>query len=108
LPASRDRATAPIQARIEREIQDLLATLPDPEKLSPAERRGIIARYAAVLEGNFIYWMTGAYIAAGSDAARAKIMDNLREEIRDCHPGTMRRFAVAADAVPGAGDAQAV
>ena len=52
--------------------------------------------------------MTGAYIAAGSDEARAKIIDNLREEVRDCHPGMMRRFAIAADAVPSSDDAHAV
>src|SRR4249920_707841 len=101
-------ATAAIQARLESEIEALLATLPDPAHLSPEARRGIIARYAAVLEGNFIYWMTGAYIAAGSDEARAKIIDNLREEVRDCHPGMMRRFAIAANAVPTDADAEAV
>lgn len=100
--------TTAIQSHVEREIEELLACLPDPVQLSAAERRGIIARYAAVLEGNFIYWMTGAYIAAGSDEARAKIMDNLREEVRDCHPGMMRRFALAADAVPTDADTQAV
>jgi hypothetical protein len=52
--------------------------------------------------------MTGAYISVGSDEARAKIMDNLREEVRDCHPGMMRRFALAAHAVPTDADAQAV
>jgi Iron-containing redox enzyme len=101
-------AIAEIQARIEREIEELLATLPDPAHLSADQRRGILARYTAVLEGNFIYWMTGAYIAAGSDEARAKIMDNLREEVRDCHPGMMRRFAIAAHAAPTEGDAEAV
>jgi hypothetical protein len=101
-------ATAAIQARLECEIEVLLATLPDPAQLSPEARRGIIARYAAVLEGNFIYWMTGAYIAAGSDEARAKIIDNLREEVRDCHPGMMRRFAAAAHASPTEQDAAAV
>ena len=100
--------TAPIQARIEEAIDDLLDSLPDPGELSAEQRRGIIARYSAVLEGNFIYWMTGAYIAAGSDEARAKIMDNLREEVRDCHPGMMRRFALAAQAIPTDTDAQAV
>jgi hypothetical protein len=99
---------AEIQAHVDRDIEATLATLPDPAYLSPGARRGIIARYAAVLEGNFIYWMTGAYVAARSDEARAKIIDNLREEIRDCHPGMMRRFAVAAQAVPGEEDAAAV
>ena len=61
--------TASIQAHIDRAIEDLLASLPNPGELAPDERRGIIARYTAVLEGNFIYWMTGAYISAGSDEA---------------------------------------
>ena len=100
--------TASIQAHLDRAIEDLLASLPDPGQLSPEQRRGIIARYTAVLEGNFIYWMTGAYISVGSDQARAKIMDNLREEVRDCHPGMMRRFALAAHAIPTDTDAQAI
>jgi hypothetical protein len=100
--------TASIQAHVDGAIEDLLATLPNPSQLSGDERRGILARYTAVLEGNFIYWMTGAYISAGSDEARAKIMDNLREEVRDCHPGMLRRFAIAAQAVPTDADAQAV
>src|SRR5437762_174039 len=103
-----ESTTASIQAHIDGAIEGLLAALPDPGRLSPEERRGIIARYTAVLEGNFIYWMTGAYIAVGSDEARAKIMDNLREEVRDCHPGMMRRFALAAHAIPNDTDAQAV
>ena len=100
--------TAPIQAYIDREIDDLLASLPEPSRLTADERRGVLARYAAVLEGNFIYWMTGAYISAGSDEARAKILDNLREEVRDCHPGMLRRFTIAAHAIPTGDDAQDV
>ncbi len=61
-----------------------------------------------MLEGNFIYWMTGAYLSVGSDEARAKIIDNLREEVRDSHPEMLRRFAIAAHAVPTEADAQAV
>jgi hypothetical protein len=100
--------TAPIQAHMDRAINDLLVSLPNPGELSAEERRGIIARYTAVLEGNFIYWMTGAYLSVGSDEARAKIIDNLREEVRDCHPGMMRRFALAARAVPTDTDTEAV
>ena len=108
LVTSNESKTASTQAHIDRMIEDLLASLPDPGQLSAEDRRGMIARYAAVLEGNFIYWMTGAYISVGSDEARAKIMDNLREEVRDCHPGMMRRFAIAAHAIPTDADAQAV
>ena len=108
LVTSTESKTASIHAHIDREIDELLSSLPEPVRLTEAQRRGIIARYAAVLEGNFIYWMTGAYLAAGSDEARAKIIDNLREEVRDCHPGMMRRFALAANAAPTDTDAVAV
>jgi hypothetical protein len=96
---------ASIQEQVEVAIDDLLGSFPDPGQLSADQRRGIIARYTAVLEGNFIYWMTATYLSVGSEEARSKILDNLREEIRDCHPGMMRRFAMAAHAVPTDSDA---
>ena len=108
LVTANESKTASIQAHLDRAIEELLASLPNPGELTAEQRRGIIARYTAVLEGNFIYWMTGAYISAGSDEARAKIMDNLREEVRDCHPGMMRRFAIAAQATPTETDTEAV
>ena len=106
--ASKQSQTASIQAHLDEAIEGLLASLPAPEQVSADQRRGIIARYSAVLEGNFIYWMTGAYLAVGSDLARAKIVENLLEEVRDCHPGMMRRFALAAHAIPTDADAQSV
>src|SRR5437016_4342096 len=42
--------TAPLHDQIDGAIQDLLASCPDPAWLSADERRGIIARYADVLE----------------------------------------------------------
>ena len=100
--------TTPIQEHIDRAIGELIASLPDPEQLVPDERRALIARYAAVLEGNFIYWMTAARLAVASDEAKAIIEDNLREEVRDNHPGMLRRFALAAHAAPTDADALAV
>src|SRR5947207_14171028 len=99
---------APLQEHIDRTSQELLASFPNTQQLSPHERRGIIARYTAVLEGNFIYWMTATYLAVSSDIARAIIEDNLREEIRDNHPGMLRRFAMAVQAAPTDADALAV
>jgi hypothetical protein len=93
---------------IDREIERLLGNLPDAATLTETERRGIIARYAAVLEGNFIYWMTGALLAAKSDLAKEKIVENLHEEVRDSHPNMMRKFAIAANAVPTDADFAAV
>lgn len=98
----------PLQARIESTIEDLLCSLPDPEQLSAEQRRGIIARYASVLEGNFIYWMTATLLSVKSEESHAIILENLGEEVRDCHPGMMRRFALAAGANPTEADALAV
>jgi hypothetical protein len=100
--------TEAIKAYLDHVADDLLALLPAAEGLSAEGRRGIIARYSAVLEGNFIYWMTGALIAAKSDEAHAIIMDNLFEEVRDSHPEMLRRFEIAAHAQPTEADAVAV
>ena len=97
-----------IKPRIDSEIDSLVAALPDPKDLTPEQRRGIIARYSAVLEGNFIYWMTAAYLSVQSEEARPILIDNLREEIGDCHPEMLRRFAIAAHAFPTDSDAMAV
>jgi hypothetical protein len=96
-----------IQQQIAATTDDLIAQLPNPESLTPAERRGIIARYSSVLEGNFIYWMTAAYIAVKSDEVRPILAENLFEEVRDSHPAMLRRFAVAAHAFPTDADALA-
>jgi hypothetical protein len=97
-----------IQPKIANMIEELFASLPDPKKLTSSERRGIIARYTAVLEGNFIYWMTAALLSVQSDESRPILLDNLNEEIRDCHPAMLRRFAIAANAFPTDSDALAV
>jgi hypothetical protein len=97
-----------IQPEVERAIDDLMASLPNPKHVSSDQRRGIIARYSAVLEGNFIYWMTGAYLALNSEDARAIIWDNLHEEVRDSHPRMLRKFTIAARAIPTDQDAIAV
>lgn len=81
-------------------IDELIDSLPDPKQLTSDERRGIIARYAAVLEGNFIYWMTAAVIAAKAEQSRSILLDNLYEEVHDAHPLMMRKFALAANAFP--------
>jgi hypothetical protein len=107
LPLDRSH-TESIQELTDRVVDGILASLPRAEQFSADERRGIIARYTAVLEGNFIYWMTGAYLAVGSEEARSIILDNLREEVRDCHPGMLRKFTMAASAVPNDSDALAV
>lgn len=89
-----------LREQIEDAINELISSLPEPARMSAEGRRGIIARYTAVLEGNFIYWMTATYLSVRSLEAHKIIEDNLREEVRDNHPGMLRRFAVAAHASP--------
>ena len=81
-------------------IDELIDSLPDPRRLTSEERRGIIARYASVLEGNFIYWMTAAAIAARAEQSGPILLANLYDEVRDAHPHMMRKFAIAANAFP--------
>jgi Iron-containing redox enzyme len=97
-----------IRATVTGMIDSLMASLPEPKTLTPEEKRGIIARYTAVLEGNFIYWMTATLLAVKAEEARPILLDNLFEEVRDAHPAMLRRFAIAAHAFPGEADAMAV
>jgi hypothetical protein len=103
-PQSQSDSLNVIQPKIESMIDDLVASLPDPKQLTSDERRGIIARYSAVLEGNFIYWMTAAYLSVQAEEARPLLLDNLHEEVRDAHPEMLRRFTVAAHALPTESD----
>jgi hypothetical protein len=89
-------------------IDDLMTSLPTKEQLTSSQRRGIIARYTSVLEGNFIYWMTATFMAVQAEEARPLLLDNLNEEVRDAHPEMLRKFAIAAHAFPTDLDALAV
>jgi hypothetical protein len=89
-------------------IDELIDSLPDPKQLTREERRGIIARYTSVLEGNFIYWMTAAALAAKAERSRPILLENLHEEVHDSHPHMLRKFALAANAFPTDTDALAV
>jgi hypothetical protein len=97
-----------IQPKIEGMIADLVASLPDAKQLTSEERRGMIARYSAVLEGNFIYWMTASYLAIHTEEAREEIIENLMEEVKESHPAMLRRFTLAAGAFPTEADAMIV
>jgi hypothetical protein len=89
-------------------IDELIDSLPNLQQLTRQDRRGIIARYTSVLEGNFIYWMTAAVLATRAEQSRPILLQNLYEEVHDCHPLMMRKFAIAANAVPTDEDAWAV
>jgi hypothetical protein len=99
---------AAIQDRTTAIIDEVIDSLPDPKRLSSEERRGIIARYSSVLEGNFIYWMTATAIAAKAEPSRPILLGNLYEEVHDAHPLMLRKFALAANAFPTDKDAMAV
>jgi hypothetical protein len=86
-------------------IDELIDSLPNPKQLTSEERRGIIARYTSVLEGNFIYWMTAAALAAKAEKSMPILLGNLYEEVHDSHPQMLRRFAIAANAFPTDKDA---
>jgi hypothetical protein len=97
-----------VQQRVNAVIDELMASLPAPKTLTAEEQRGIIARYSAVLEGNFIYWMTAALLSVKSEDAKPHLLENLYEEVRDSHPAMLRRFAIAAHSFPTDHDSLAV
>ncbi len=107
-PEISESSLAATKTRLDQTINHIIVSLPRPDQLSSEQRREMIARYTSVLEGNFIYWMTAAYLSVQSEEARPIIIDNLLEEVRDSHPAMLRKFAIAADAVPTKEDTLAV
>lgn len=99
---------SPIQQTITCMIDESINELPDPKQLTSEERRGIIGRYTAVLEGNFIYWMTATLIATKAEEAKPILLENLHEECKDSHPHMLRKFAMEAHSFPTAEDGLAV
>jgi hypothetical protein len=93
-------SVASLESKTTAIIDELIDSLPDPKQLTGEERRGIIARYTSVLEGNFIYWMTAAALAAKAEQSGPILLGNLYEEVHDAHPHMLRKFALAANAFP--------
>ena len=108
IPMQEMSLVEPIQDKIVARIDRLIAALPQIADMTAERRRGILARYTAVLEGNFIYWMTATLLAVKSKEAKPHILENLQEECRDSHPAMLRRFAIAAHAFPTDTDALTV
>jgi hypothetical protein len=107
-PLQNEALEISIKEHIATIVDDHIGRLPNLERLTSDEIRGIIARYSAVLEGNFIYWMTATSISAKAEEVRPILEENLFEEVRDSHPAMMRRFAIAAHAFPTDIDALSV
>ena len=97
---SLEHSVASMEEKTTAVIDELIASLPDPDLLTGEERRGIVARYTSVLEGNFIYWMTAAVIAAKAEQSQSILLENLYDEVHDAHPLMLRKFAMAAQAFP--------
>jgi Iron-containing redox enzyme len=89
-------------------VAELLKSTSNINAMTASETRGVIARYSVALEGNFISWMTAAYACSKSETAKAIMIDNLREEIRDNHPSMLRRFVTAARAIPSEQDQETI
>lgn len=91
-----------IKAKILRLQTEVHAFLPSLDQLAPEQCRTIIQKYVAAIQGNFVNWMAAAAVSGRSVQARFAAEENIYVEMRDDHPGMLRRFAVAAHAEPTA------
>lgn len=88
-------------AKATNEIREFL---PDASKLSKEQAKKIIQRYTAAIEGNFLSWMGGGAISARSVISKFAVDENLWVEIKDNHPGMLRKFAKDCNAEPNSED----
>ena len=93
-----------LKAKMEKATNEVKGFLPSPEKLNKEQITKIIQRYAASIEGNFLSWMGGASISCRSVLSKFAVDENLWVEIKDNHPGMLRKFAKDCKAEPNSED----
>lgn len=93
-----------LKAKMSKATSEVNNFLPAIEKVSKQQATKIIQRYTASIEGNFLSWMGGASISARSVLSKFAADENLWVEIKDNHPGMLRRFAQDCKAEPNSED----
>ncbi|MEK6825486.1 MAG: iron-containing redox enzyme family protein [Nanoarchaeota archaeon] len=71
-----------------------------PQNVTKEQAKEIIARYTAAFEGNFVAWMAASAIAAQTVQGRYAAEENIEVEMRDNHPGMLRKFSQSSNAAP--------
>ena len=93
-----------IKDKIDLASKEIKGIFISPEKLSIEEAKNIIKRYVAAIEGNFLPWMSGASISARSIFGKFISDENLYVEIKEDHPGMLRKFSKSCNAEPNKED----
>src|SRR3989344_8007789 len=93
-----------LKVKMDKAINEVRSFLPSHQKLSKEQAIKIIQRYTASIEGNFLSWMSGASISVRSVISRFAVDENLWVEIKDNHPGMLRKFAINCKAEPNSED----
>ena len=93
-----------LKEKMSKATNEVRSLLPDLNKISKEQAIKIIQRYVAAIEGNFLSWMGGASISASSVISKFAVDENLWVEIKDNHPGMLRKFAKDCNAEPNSED----
>jgi len=93
-----------LKERMIKATNDVKQFLPNPTKLNKEQAIKIIQRYVSAIEGNFLTWMGGASISSRSVISKFAADENLWVEIKDNHPGRLRKFAKDCKAEPNSED----
>ena len=85
---------------IQRSIDSIIASLPDPAQAFARRTAWTHRALYSRSRGQFHLLDDRDLSSLSSSHARRVIEDNLRDEVSQNHPGMLRRFAMAAGAVP--------
>lgn len=100
-----DQEITTIIEEVKKQVEKILAPAAN---ISDEQARGIVKKYVAAIEGNFLHWMAGAAISARSPYGKYAAEENLWVELHDDHPGMLRSFARECKAEPNASDFERV
>jgi hypothetical protein len=93
---SNQRVDINIQNQVQSFNSTISSILVPIHKLDNQKIKSILSRYQYVFEGNFIVWMTSAYLFSQSLEGKQNSFENIWVEIVQNHPGLLHEFTKVA------------
>ncbi len=93
-----------LKDKMKKATNEVASFLLNTKKLNKEQEKKIIQRYTAAIEGNFLSWMGAGSISSRSVISKFAVDENLWVEIKDNHPGMLRKFSKDCGAEPNSED----
>jgi hypothetical protein len=85
-------------------VKSAAVALTDMMRLVDLNDHGVLRRFGAAVEGNFLEWLRGTEAACVSETAKTIVARNIRTEVEEDHPGLLHDLLERRRSLPGEQD----